>query len=222
MNVSEALNARQCVRAFKPDPVSRETVMAILEAASRTPSWANSQPWQVYVAGGETLERLRAAFLEQTGRGVPGDPDLPTPKEWPSAIQQRSSAMNAARMAALGVSPDDKAARRAFLENNRRFFGAPAVVYLCLERSLTPWSIFDVGMMAQSVMLAAIDRGVDSAPAVNLVIYPALIRAALGIPDELMILMGVAFGYRDPEDPGISYRSSRRPVGEFTTLIDLP
>lgn len=222
MNVGEALNARQCVRAFKPDPVSRETVVAILESASRTPSWANSQPWQVYVAGGETLERLRAAFLEQTSRGVPGDPDLPTPKEWPAAVQQRISAMNAGRMAALGESPGDRAARQAFLENNRRFFGAPAVVYLCLERSLTPWSIFDVGMMAQSVMLAAIDRGVDSAPAVNLVIYPALIRAALGIPDELMILMGVALGYRDAEDPGINYRSSRRPLGESVTLIDLP
>lgn len=222
MNVGEALNARQCVRAFKPDPVSRETVVAILESASRTPSWANSQPWQVYVAGGETLERLRAAFLEQTSRGVPGDPDLPTPKEWPAAVQQRISAMIAGRMAALGESPGDRAARQAFLENNRRFFGAPAVVYLCLERSLTPWSIFDVGMMAQSVMLAAIDRGVDSAPAVNLVIYPALIRAALGIPDELMILMGVALGYRDAEDPGINYRSSRRPLGESVTLIDLP
>ena len=221
MDVTEALNARRCVRAFKPDPVSRQTVTAILQAAARTPSWADSQPWQVYVAGGETLERLRTAFLERTRQEVPGAPDLLTPKEWPPAIKQRSSEMNAARIAARGVSPDDKAPRRSFLENNRRFFGAPAVVYLCMDRSLTPWSIFDMGMMAQSIMLAAQDHGVDSAPAVNLVTYPDLIRAELSIPDELMIMMGVALGYRDPDDPGLSFRSPRRPLEDSATLIDL-
>lgn len=221
MNVTEALNARRCVRAFKPDPVSRQTVTAILKAAAQTPSWADTQPWQVYVAGGETLERLRTAFLERTHRKVPGAPDLPTPKEWPPALKQRTDGMIAARIAAQGAPSDDKADRKGFLENNRRFFGAPAVVYLCLDRSLTPWSIFDIGMMAQSIMLAAQDQGVDSAPAVNLVVYPDLIRAELVIPDELMIMMGVALGYRDPDDPGLSFRSPRRPLEESATLIDL-
>jgi len=221
MDVTEALHARRCVRAFKPDPVSRQTVTEILEAAARTPSWADTQPWQLYVAGGETLERLRMAFLERTHRKVPGTPDLPTPKEWPPALKQRTAEMSAARIVADKGPPDNDAPRMSFLENNRRFFGAPAVVYLCMDRSLTPWSIFDMGAMAQSIMLAAQDQGVDSAPAVNLVVYPDLIRAELGIPDELMILMGVALGYRDPDDPGLSFRSPRRPLEESATLIDL-
>lgn len=221
MNVTEALHARRTVRAFKADPVSRQTVESILEAAARTPSWADTQPWQVYVAGGATLERLRSAFLERTHQKVPGAPDLPTPKEWPPALKQRTAEMSASRIAAVKVSPDDEMPRLSFLENNRRFFGAPAVVYLCMDRSLTPWSIFDMGMMAQSIMLAAQDHGVDSAPAVNLVVYPDLIRAEVGIPDELMILMGVALGYGDQDDPGTGFRSPRRTVEESATLIDL-
>jgi len=43
MNVIEALNARHSTREFLPIPVEKEKLTAVLEAASRTPSWANSQ-----------------------------------------------------------------------------------------------------------------------------------------------------------------------------------
>jgi len=33
--------------------------------------------------------------------------------------------------------------------------------------------------------------------------------------------MGVALGYRDPDDPGLSFRSPRRPLEDSATLIDL-
>jgi nitroreductase len=42
MEVSKALETRRTVRAFLAEPVPRETVAAILEAALRTPSWANT------------------------------------------------------------------------------------------------------------------------------------------------------------------------------------
>ena len=57
MNVIEALNSRTSIRAFKSDPVSRETIFKIMEAAIRSPSWANTQPWEIYVAAGEALGR---------------------------------------------------------------------------------------------------------------------------------------------------------------------
>ena len=52
MNVIDALNSRSTIRAFNPDPVGRETTLKILEAATRAPSWANTQPWELFVAGG--------------------------------------------------------------------------------------------------------------------------------------------------------------------------
>ena len=59
MNVIDALRARSTVRAYKPDPVSRDTILKIMKAATRAPSWANTQPWEIFVAAGEALERLR-------------------------------------------------------------------------------------------------------------------------------------------------------------------
>ncbi|MGI5837687.1 MAG: nitroreductase, partial [Chloroflexota bacterium] len=95
----------------------------------------------------------------------------------------------------------------------------PVVVYLCMDRTLSHWSLFDMGSLAQSIMLAAQERGVDSAPAVVLAAYPDLLRAELGIPGDLSILLGVALGYGDSDHPHNCYRSSRRPledVAHFT------
>ena len=62
--VEEAILSRRSLRAFKPDPVPRETVERILAVASRAPSGSNIQPWKVYVVAGEVRERLTRAMHE--------------------------------------------------------------------------------------------------------------------------------------------------------------
>ena len=52
------------------------------------------------------------------------------------------------------------------MQRNFSLFGAPAVAWLCLDRALSPWSLFDLGTFAQSLMLAATELGLDSVPAV--------------------------------------------------------
>jgi len=88
MNVIDALQARSTVRAYKHDPVSKDTVLKILKAATRAPSWANTQPWEIFVAGGEALERLRKEYVVRAQNRVPSKPDLPAPQTWPPAIRQ--------------------------------------------------------------------------------------------------------------------------------------
>ena len=67
-------------------------------------------------------------------------------------------------------------------------------------------------------MLAARHFGLDSAPAVTLVAHPDLIRKELNIPDGLMIIIGIALGYGDDEDPQNKFRSPRRSVQEAVTF----
>ena len=88
------------------------------------------------------------------------------------------------------------------------------MIYLCLDRSLTPWSMFDLGLLAQSIMLEAREYGLDSAPAVMLVAYPEIIRAELGIPENLSIVFGIALGHADGQSPQNKYRTPRRPIKE--------
>jgi len=218
MNTIDALNYRYCCRAFKPEQVSKEKVQKILEAAIRAPSWANTQPWEIYVASGEMLERLRKAYLMNREKGVPGNPDLPRPQSWPPALQKRTEELMSKREEVLGISRDDKAAREAMLAANYRFFDAPVVIYLCMDRTLTPWSVFDLGLLAQSIMLAAKEHGLDTAPAVMLVSYPDLIRAELGVPDTLSIIIGIALGFGDRKNPTNKFRSPRRPLSEVVYL----
>jgi nitroreductase len=49
MSVAQAIAARHSVRSFTREPLSRETLAALLEAARNAPSSLNSQPWRFKV-----------------------------------------------------------------------------------------------------------------------------------------------------------------------------
>ncbi|OFW59849.1 MAG: hypothetical protein A2133_07350 [Actinobacteria bacterium RBG_16_64_13] len=218
MEVHDALRNRRTVRAFLNRPVPRESLQEILEDALHTPSWANTQPWEVHVAAGEVLERIRRTYEERTTAKVPAQPDLPFPGAWPAPCRERTKELTLGRALTRNTTTDDPAFHHEFLMANRRFFGAPCVVYLCMARALSQWSVFDLGAMCQSITLAAQDRGVESAIAINTVCYPDVLRAELGIPDDLVIVIGIALGYVDPSDPEDSFRSARRTLAEAVSF----
>ncbi len=218
MNVIDALNARFTCRAFKSDPVSRETMVQILEAANRAPSWGNTQPWDIYVAAGEVLGGIRTEFLANLADTIPGATDLPLPQDWPTALKDRYTSLGKARYKLLSEELGRDTLAQIIQERNYRFFDAPAVVYLCMDRSLTPYSMFDLGAVSQSIMLAAQEYGVDSAPAIMLVLYPQIIRKTLAIPEDKAIVMGVALGFADADNIHNRYRSERRSVEETAKL----
>lgn len=208
------MESRHSVRAFKPIPVSKEVLMGILNAANRAPSWADTQPWEIFVAGGETLNRLRQAFTARCEQGVPVATELARPTDWPAAPKKRMMDFVSHSCAIMGVAVGDERAREASVRRNFEFFGAPVVVYLCLDKTLTPWSYFDLGLVAQNIMLAAKELEIDSVIAVNLVGYPELIREELDISDDLMIVIGIALGYEDVDNIVNKSRSPRRPIEE--------
>ena len=218
MNVIDAIESRRSIRAYKPEPVGKDVLLKILAAANWSPSWADTQPWEVFVAGGEPLARIRERFLARYEEGAPMANDVPRPQEWPPGTMQRMLDFVNDRCAAMGVIPGDVAAREASMRRNFEFFDAPVVAYLCLHKDLTPWSYFDLGLYAQSLMLAAMEYSVGSVIAVNLTAYPDIIREELSVPEDYTIMIGIALGYADPDSPENRCRSVRRPVDEAITL----
>lgn len=218
MDVTDALNSRFTCRAFKEEPVSKEVLLKIMKDATRSPSWANTQPWEIFTAGGGVLESIRRTYMERFSKDVPIDPDIPWVENWPPEMEERIKQLGIQRFEHLKISRDDKNARNANYRLNFKFFNAPAVVYLCMKENLTEWSIFDLGLLSQSIMLAAKGYGVDSAPAVNLVAYPDVIRKEMEIPDELAIIFGVALGYQDDKSPQNTFKSPRRPLEEVLRI----
>lgn len=214
MNVVEAMNKRHSVRAFTSQPVSKEILVSIMDAALRTPSAANSQPWEVFIATGEPLNSLRQAFVARHRESSSEmHPDPPTFDNWPKHIQQRMAENIAAIRSTLPLDEE------YFVQRNRELFGAPAVVYLCMDSRLGQISVFDTGMLAQSIMLAAQQYGVDSIPALSLIAFQDILRAKLLIPDDLTILMAVALGYAYQSNPINQYKSTRRPVREAVRFV---
>jgi nitroreductase len=65
MDVTEAIKERRSVRAFKPTPVSLNTLRDIVGQALRAPSWANTQPWEFAIVTGKQLEEIQKGFLER-------------------------------------------------------------------------------------------------------------------------------------------------------------
>ncbi len=66
MELAEAIRGRRSIRKYKPDPVSEETLKTILEAVRWSPSWANTQCWEVIVVKDTEMKSKLAETLTQT------------------------------------------------------------------------------------------------------------------------------------------------------------
>lgn len=60
--VNGLIQARRAKRALRPDPIAREDIEHLIEAAHLAPSCFNNQPWRFVVAQGEKLEAVKRAL----------------------------------------------------------------------------------------------------------------------------------------------------------------
>jgi nitroreductase len=72
MELWEALRTRRSIRGYKPEPLPREKIEKVLEAARIAPSAANRQPWHFYVVTDEARRKsLAAAYGKEWCWGAP-------------------------------------------------------------------------------------------------------------------------------------------------------
>ena len=60
----------------------------MLVTAGRSPSWCNTQPWQMAVTSGAETERFRQALSEYAAGHEPA-PDFPWPVSYTGKFQER-------------------------------------------------------------------------------------------------------------------------------------
>ena len=215
MELEEGIASRRSFRAFKSTPVPREVIEKILATASKSPSYTNTQPWEVAVVSGQKKEELRRILREMANSGVTPAPDMPLPQTWPAELDRRAREHSARRFKAIGVEREDEQQRKAMRLRNFEFYGAPCALFLFMERTLTPWSIFDMGLFAQSLLLAAHSHGLGSCLQAMLATYPDAVRDFLGIPKTKQLVIGISLGYPDLEARINSYRSQRVGLDKF-------
>ena len=214
MTVSEALAKRKSIRAFKPEAVEKSLITEILEKAARTPSWANSQPWEVFVASGDTLARIRKAYVENYKNAVKISTEIPRPAEWTEAAKERTRGLRPDMVRDCGEEAD------RFGELNQNMFYAPCVLFLCIDKLLEHWALYDVGAYSQSVMLLATEYGLGTIPAITSVQYPEVLRKELKLPDNLKIAIGIPLGYIDDACQINNFNSARSPLSQSASFCD--
>lgn len=212
MDFEETIHARRSVRKFTAQPIPQTTLTAILTAAQQAPSWVNSQPYHIHLVTGATLANVRAQQATLDQAGTKGTPDLPllSRKEWSSQAQANMASWTAH----LGDAGQEMAPSAAYLYN------APVVLYLTLPKGYSNWSLYDLGALGNSLVLAATAQGLGSMTAYQFIKYPAMLRQQTGIPADEDIIMGIGLGYRDDAALVNTIKSDRMKLADILTVHD--
>lgn len=212
MTLVNAICQRRSIRGFLDQPVPQALLDEIFQLAGKAPSNCNVQPWKVYVASGALKDRLRQQMTERVKQGIPKNPDYDYRGDFEGEYRKRQVECAVAMYSKMGITRDDREGRQYAVLRNYQFFDAPHIAFVGMDRSFGTTVAVDVGMYAQTLMLAMTAFGLGSCPMGTMRDYPDLVRAAFGIGDEIGILFGIAFGYEDPEIPANQTRTSREPL----------
>jgi nitroreductase len=214
--VHAVLRARRSMRAYRPDPVGRQDVLDILQAAASAPSNSNTQPWRVHVVAGPALQALGDALVQAFGQGGPPAAHFPDPL--PPLFGSRQAEFAQRYYGSLGIDRKDGAARTRQTLRNFHFFGAPVGIIFTIDACLTRHSWLDLGLFVQNVMIAAKARGIDTCPQVSFSRFHSVIASQLHIPPGEVTACGMALGYADPAHAVNRMNMPRSSVQEFASL----
>jgi F420 biosynthesis protein FbiB-like protein len=195
MEFFEIVRGRRSVRAFRPEPLTRAQIEAVLEAARWAPSPHGRQPWRfVVVQAAAAKERLAGAMGE----------------EW------------RAQLALDGQDPATIEAR--FRKSHERITGAPVVIVPCLyledldaypdaerQAAETTMAVQSLGCAIQNMLLAAYSMGFDGGWMCAPLFCQGAVRAALGLDPTLRPHALIPLGHAAKEP----VRRPRRPLAEL-------
>ena len=219
MNDVEALERllaeRWSCRGYTDEQVPRDVIERLLTIAQRTPSWCNTQPWQLVITSGEETVRLKEALLESfdwTGS------DFDFPAAYEGVYQDRRRESGWQLYEAVGVAKGDREASALQMLRNFEFFGAPHVAILTTDAQLGVYGAIDCGLYVDSFLLAAQALGLGACAQAALAAGSPFLHEYFDLPETRKVVCGIAFGYADPDHPTATYRTSRAGLEDVVTF----
>ena len=228
MDLLEAINSRKSVRAFKPEDVPTETIKKVLEIACRAPSSVNSQPWEFFIVKGEKLEQLRDMGVKMFSEGIKPGPDVPLRNKekgdmgLPGIYKKRQVVLGVTIFKILGIAKGDQKAMMDYMMSMYRFFDAPAVIIICIDKvlELRSFPLIDIGALVQTIALAAQEFDLGTCVMRAIIDYPEQVREIAGIPDTKYLVIGMTIGYPDWDHPINSFQSERDELENLLTVVE--
>lgn len=214
------LRGRRSCRGFLPEPVPRPTIERLLSLAQRTPSWCNTQPWQVLLVSGAATRALADALYDRAGSGVAAEPDIPFPPGYEGIYRDRRRVCGLQLYGALGIERGDRAAAAAQARENFRFFGAPHFALITVDRGLGPYGSLDCGGYVATFLLAAEALGLGAIPQAAVAAHSGWLRSRFGLADDRAVVCGISFGMADPAHPANHFNTNRAGLDEAVRWVD--
>jgi nitroreductase len=216
MDALQAIRERRSARAFKPVPVPKEKVEEVLRLTVNAPSANNLQPWEFVVVMDEERERLSRRLIKaykekqiSCGSGAV--------KPLPKAIRERGVKTLEQMKSYVEKTGDDV---DSFVnEGSCNFYGAPVAIIICIDDCFSARQFVDVGTAVGYLVLAAEASGMASCPVGLITDYADEIKELLNIPENKRVVIGIALGYADKENPMAQFRSQRAELSELVRWI---
>ncbi|MBW1789660.1 MAG: nitroreductase [Deltaproteobacteria bacterium] len=227
MELFEAIKTRKSVRAFEPKAVPTETIMEVLEIATRAPSSVNSQPWEFFIVKGAKLDQLKNRCVEQLRQGIGPGPDVPLPDKTKGDMglqgiyKKRQVVLGVTMFKLLGIAKGDQKAIMDYMVSMYRFFDAPAVVIIAVDKVLQlSYPLIDIGALLQTIALAALEFDLGTCIMRAIADYPEQVREIVGIPESKHVIIGMTMGYPDWDHPINKFQSEREALADLLTVVE--
>ncbi|MBM3642872.1 MAG: nitroreductase [Alphaproteobacteria bacterium] len=218
MRVSEAIASRRSMRMFKSNPVPRADLEWMISTASRAASNGNLQPWRLNVTSGKARERLSAAIqkaIDGNDHGPGAEYDV-YPRKFTEPYDSRRKTVGKQLYGILGIGKGDAAGMARQMRKNYDFFDAPVGMILSVDRGMGNGQWVDCGIFLDQLMLLAREKGLHTCPQAAFSRFQHVVRRELGIPDNEVVICGLAVGYADPDAVPNNLITERAPIGDFT------
>lgn len=221
--VDQIITGRRSIRAFLKTEIDTDDIRSILTVASRAPSGSNTQPWKVYVLQGERLRKLSDCILQAHHLPLAENGHREEynyyPVKWVTPYLERRRKVGWDLYSLLGLGRDNKQGMHAQHGRNYAFFDAPVGLIFTIDRVMEQGSWLDYGMFLQNIMLAAKARGLDTCPQAAFTQYHQIIRDELMLPENEMLVCGMALGYADMSKIENSLVTERDDLATFVQFL---
>lgn len=194
-DIYEVMNTQRAVRQWTDEPVSRETITRVIEAATKAPSGSNLQPWAFVVITDDDKRQLLADAIRESFKQRFGG-QRPDPEQIQDPAQRRMM----------------RGAFRLF----DNFAAAPVLIIPCLHniQAHAPESLLagsSIYPSIQNLMLAARAEGLGTVLTTPQAGIRDLLASEIGIPDEATPVAIIPMGW-----PAVPFGPvNRKPVDEF-------
>jgi len=211
MDINEAIQTRKSIRGYRPTTVPKEILQEILEIATRAPSGMNTQPWEITVVAGEVLDKIRQENIQRFDSGEVPHPEV-FRKPYTGKYRERQIAIAVQLFQLMDIAREDREKRNDWTKRGFRFFDAPAAIIISVDDILDDTVQFDIGALAQTIALAALQYGLGTCIQRQGIMYPDIVREYTGISEHKRISICITIGYPDWDFPANKVFSEREQI----------